>query len=64
MIRGLKTANHGHVVVVPGLLAHGKYPTAYWGSISSYAKKNATINYSWNKNLRDNVIYAYRRFTL
>lgn len=37
-------------------------------ALSKYLKeekvKNTTINYSWNKNLRDNVIYAYRGFTL
>ena len=40
VIAGLKADKHGHVVVVvPGSLSHGKYPTAYWGSIGGVAKK-------------------------
>ena len=40
VIGGLKKPPKEHfVVVVPGLLAHGKYPTAYWGSMGSFAKK-------------------------
>ena len=61
VVAGLKANPHGHVVVVvPGPLAHGKYPTAYWGSLGGVAKKNTTINWSWNKTDRDNVIYACR----
>lgn len=49
---------HGHVVVVvPGPLAHGKYPTAWWGSLGSTGKKDTTINYAWAPGDRDKVIY-------
>ena len=59
VVAGLKDKPHGHVViVVPGSLAHGKYPTAYWGSLGGVPKKNATINWSWSKQDRDNVIYG------
>ncbi|WP_444996092.1 hypothetical protein [Aliikangiella sp. IMCC44359] len=61
VVAGLKANPHGHVVVVvPGPLSHSKYPTAYWGSLGGIAKKNTTINWSWNKIDRDNVIYACR----
>lgn len=54
VIGGLKATSNGHVVVVvPGPLAHGKYPTAYWGSIGGVGKKNTTINWSWNTTDRD-----------
>jgi len=59
VIAGLRDKPHGHVVVVvPGPLAHGKYPTAYWGSLGGVPKKNTTINWSWSKQDRDNVIYS------
>lgn len=65
VIGGLKATSNGHVVVVvPGPLAHGKYPTAYWGSIGGVGKKNTTINWSWNTTDRDLVVYAYRAFNL
>ncbi len=61
VVAGLKAKPHGHVViVVPGSLSHGKYPTAYWGSLGGVPKKKTTINWSWNKSDRDNVFYAYR----
>lgn len=60
VVGGLKDTPHGHVViVVPGPLSHGKYPTAYWGSLGGVPKKNTTINWSWNKQDRDKVIYSY-----
>lgn len=52
---------HGHVaVVVSGLLdsTHGKYPTAYWGSLGGVGMKDATLNYAWNSASRDLVKYA------
>lgn len=59
VIGGLKATGNGHVVVVvPGVLAHGKYPTAYWGSIAGLGRKKTTINYSWRVSVRDEVIYA------
>lgn len=65
VLGGLKSAPHGYVViVVRGPLAHGKYPTAYWGSLGGVGKKNATINWSWNSVDRDSVIYAYRPFDI
>jgi hypothetical protein len=63
VIGGLKDDPHGHVVVVvPGPLdpAHGKYPTAYWGSLKNpqSAAKNKTVNWAWTKADRDRVVYA------
>lgn len=50
---------HGHVVVVvTGPLAHDLYPAAYWGSLGSVGMKDQTINYAWNAESRDKVIYA------
>ena len=45
--------------MVPGPLAHDKYPTAYWGQFGGVGRKAATINWSWNANDRDRVTYAY-----
>ncbi|MDH5180161.1 MAG: hypothetical protein OEZ39_16000 [Gammaproteobacteria bacterium] len=60
VIAGLKDQPNGHVaVIVPGALAHGKYPTGYWGSLAGRPKKNTTINWSWSKTDRDKVIYSY-----
>lgn len=60
VIGGLKENPHGHVVVVvTGPLAAGKYPTAYWGRLGSIGKKNTTINWAWNLQDRDKVIYGY-----
>jgi hypothetical protein len=60
VIAGLKDEPNGHVVIiVPGELAQGKYPTGYWGHLGSVGYKNTTINYSWNSTERDKVIYAY-----
>lgn len=59
VIGGLKAKPLGHVViVVPGPLSHGKYPTAYWGSFGGVGKKNTTVNWSWDKSERDRVIYS------
>jgi len=59
VIGGLEASPHGHVViVVDGPLSHGRYPTAYWGSIGGVAKKHATVNWSWGKQDRDRVLYA------
>ena len=59
VIAGLKDQPHGHVViVVPGTLAHGKYPAAYWGSLGGVGKKNATLNWSWSKQDRDKIVYS------
>jgi hypothetical protein len=60
VVAGLKASPHGHVVVVvPGALAHGKYPVAYWGQLGGLGKKNTTLNWAWNKEDRDKVIYAW-----
>ncbi len=59
VVAGLEDSPNGHVViVVSGTLEHGKYPTAYWGSLGGIGKKNKTINWSWNKSDRDKVVYA------
>lgn len=60
VVGGLKDTPHGHVVVVvQGPLAHGKYPTGYWGRFGATGMKNTTINWAWNKADRDRVTYAY-----
>lgn len=52
-------SSHGHVaVVVPGDLAHGKYPTGYWGSLGGEPGKNKSLNFAWNADDRDKVTYA------
>jgi hypothetical protein len=56
--QAVSVANGHVVVVVPGALAHGKYPTAYWGQLNSVGKKNQTINWAWTKDDRDKVVYA------
>jgi hypothetical protein len=61
-LKGSEQANpdeHGHVVVVvAGPLAHGEYPSAYWGRLGGGGKENATINFAWRAEDRDNVSYA------
>ncbi len=63
-LRGDKQAAvspHGHVVVVVGgALAHGKYPSAYWGRLGGVGEKNQTLNYAWNIHDRDNITYAFQ----
>jgi hypothetical protein len=50
---------HGHVVVVVGgELAHGKYPSAYWGRLGGGGKADTTVNFAWNTADRDKVFYA------
>lgn len=65
VVGGLKGADHqpprthGHVViVVSGGLAHGKYPTAYWGTLGGVGAKNQTVNWAWKAVDRDQVQYA------
>jgi hypothetical protein len=67
VIGGLKSKDHqpprtnGHVViVVQGPLddTHKKYPTGYWGSSGGASGKNITVNFAWNKDDRDQVMYA------
>jgi hypothetical protein len=65
VIAGLKGSDqqtpspHGHVVVVvSGGLAHGLYPTAYWGRLGGVGAKNTTINFAWRAGDRDKVTYA------
>ncbi len=50
---------HGHVVVVvQGPLAHGAYPTAYWGQLGGVGKKDMTLNWAWTAGDRDKVVYG------
>jgi len=50
---------HGHVVVVvSGQLAHGAYPTAYWGSLGGTPGKAKTLNWAWTEQDRDHITYA------
>lgn len=60
VIGGLKAATNGHVVVVvPGAVKDGKYPTAYWGSLGKVGKKDTTVNWAWVVGDVDRVIYGY-----
>jgi len=60
VVAGLKAQPHGHVViVVPGPLNRGKYPTAYWGTLGGVGRKNDTINWAWDQTDRDKVGYFY-----
>jgi len=68
VVAGLKGSDqqhfdsHGHVVVVvAGPLAHGRYPSAYWGRLGGVGAKNQTINFAWNLSDRDKVKYAARQ---
>jgi hypothetical protein len=65
IVAGLKGAEqhepsaHGHiVVVVKGELAHGRYPTAYWGRLGDAGERNKTLNFAWRAEDRDRVTYA------
>ena len=50
---------HGHVVVViPGPLARGAYPMAWWGSLGGNPGQDKTINWAWTAADRDKVVYA------
>src|SRR6185312_14288840 len=54
-------SNHGHVVVVvAGPLAHGRYPSAYWGRLGGVGSEFQTINWAWNDHDRDRITYAER----
>lgn len=58
VVAGLAADPNGHVVVVvPGPLAHGKYPTAWWGQLGGVGKKAKTLNFSWNQSDRNKVGY-------
>ncbi len=65
VVAGLKGAEqhkpdpHGHVaVIVAGELAHGKYPSAYWGSLGGLPGENKTVNFAWRTEDRDRISYA------
>lgn len=59
VVGGLEDTPNGHVVVVvPGSLAYGKYPTAYWGRLNGTGEPGNTINYAWNPTKRDKVIFC------
>lgn len=52
-------ASHGHVVVVvDGPLAHGAYPSAYWGQLGGVGQKDQTLNWAWTTKDRDRISYA------
>jgi hypothetical protein len=52
-------SNHGHVVVVvDGPLAHGRYPSAYWGRLGGDGAKFETTNWAWTEHDRDRVTYV------
>jgi len=64
VIGGLRGVEHapprtrGHVVVVvDGPVAHGSYPTAYWGMLGGTGERRKTVNYAWREADRDNVSY-------
>lgn len=65
IVAGLKSTDHvppqsnGHVaMIVSGGLAQDKYPTGYWGQLGGVGSKNKTINWAWNKDSRDHIIYS------
>jgi len=59
VVAGLKATGHGHVaVIVPGPAT--PWPHAYWGQFNGTGRKNATINWAWNKADRDDVRYYSR----
>lgn len=61
VLAGHKSSPNGHVViVVPGGLAKGKYPVAYWGSLGGQGRKYTTLNYSFPTTQRDQLVYACR----
>jgi hypothetical protein len=51
---------HGHIVVVigGGMLAHGWYPLAWWGSLGGQPGKDQMVNFAWTEADRDRVTYA------
>jgi hypothetical protein len=50
---------HGHVViVVPGPLNRGSYPTAWWGSLGGTPGKNQTINWAWKADVLPKVLFG------
>jgi hypothetical protein len=60
VVGGLQDKPNGHVVVVvPGPLDRGKYPTAYWGKLHHVGNQKKTLNYAWVEGDRDKVIYGY-----
>lgn len=64
ILAGCKDTDNGHVVVVvPGPLNRGRYPTAYWGSLNQpeQSAKYQTINWAWEVggDQIDKVVYAY-----
>ena len=67
-LRGDRQAHpsaHGHVVVVvPGPLNRGRYPTAWWGSLAGRPDKDKTINWAWSEADRDKVVYAAHRIAV
>lgn len=51
--------SHGHVViVVPGPLNRGKYPSAFWGALGGTPGYDKTINWAWPLVDLDKVHYA------
>ena len=65
VVAGLKAEPHGHVVVVvPGPLNRGKYPSAYWGQLGGEGKADATINWAWKMVELPKVVYASYRGVL
>jgi len=68
VVAGLKSTQNvppqanGHVaIIVSGGLAQQRYPTGYWGKLGGVGEKNKTINWAWNKESRDKVIYSGRQ---
>lgn len=56
---------HGHVViVVDGEPSRRRYPVAYWGSLNPAIRDEGgfgtTINFSFSRAVRDQVVYASR----
>lgn len=69
VVGGMKSSElgdaHGHVVVVVrGPLEHGKYPRAYWGSLSETIRDNGGlgkgVNWSFSRDKRDSISFGSR----
>jgi len=65
VVGGLKADPNGHVVIVVARQSGdpaASYPYAYWGKLNhpEQAGWNKTVNWAWNKDDRDRVLYASR----
>lgn len=56
VVGGLKARPNGHVVIV--VSSHSSmHPVAYWGRLGAVGRKNAGVNWSWNRSDLSKVQY-------